>query len=63
MHRALHRRRSPAAGDMTDFERTPGWANGALELPMHLEARAIARGHRLAAGLSVLGVFQTAPAP
>ena len=46
----------------SDVDRTPAWLNGLLEMPLALEARLIAGGRRLPAGLSLLGVFQ-APAP
>jgi SAM-dependent methyltransferase len=37
----------------TDLDRTPSHLNGALEIPMALEASAIARGARLPAGVSI----------
>lgn len=45
------RRRPPRA--TTDYERTPGWLNTALAYPMRVEARAIGRGTRLRAGVSI----------
>ena len=45
-------RRAPRRAGHTDLDRTPAALNGALELPMRLEARLIARGTRLPAGVS-----------
>lgn len=42
----------------SDVDRTPAWLNGLLEMPLAVEARLIASGRRLPAGLSLLGVFQ-----
>ena len=49
--RGLERIRKPSA--RSDYELTPGALNRALETPMRLEARAIRRGVRLPAGVSV----------
>ncbi len=56
--RRIRDRRRPAGHTRSDFERTPPWLNGPLEWPLRLEARAIAAGVRLPAGLSILGVFK-----
>lgn len=48
----LASRRSTKRGGHTDLDRTPAALNGALELPMRLEASMIARGFRLPAGVS-----------
>jgi len=57
--RALHRfgGRSPAR---TDYELTTGSLNRILGVPMQMEARAIARGVRLPAGVSI-GMVCTTP--
>lgn len=47
----------------SEFERTPTWMNPVLEQPMRVEAMLIGAGIRLPVGLSVLGLFQSAPAP
>ena len=46
---------------VSDFEVTPPWLAGALELPMHAEARLIGWGGNLPAGLSLLGLFEADP--
>lgn len=56
--RALARRGAPRT--RTDYELTSGLLNTALELPMRLEARAIRRGWRWPAGVSV-GVVLRSP--
>jgi SAM-dependent methyltransferase len=43
--------------EASDFERTPPWLDGPLQLPMRLEARLIRAGVSLPAGLSLLGLF------
>lgn len=65
LHRGLARLRGAGAGAGTngdravsDLERTPGRLNTLLERPLKLEARAIARGRRIPAGLSLLAVFR-----
>lgn len=58
VHRAIQRRRSNEPPAVSDFERTPGWANWALELPLRAEARLIGAGGRLPAGLSVVAVYR-----
>ena len=56
----LAARRSNRPG-RTDLGRTPAGLNGALELPLRLEAAAIRRGARLPAGVSVGMVCTKAP--
>jgi SAM-dependent methyltransferase len=46
--------------ERTDYELTPRWLNGALEVPLRVEAAAIRRGARLPAGVS-LGVVCERP--
>ncbi len=46
-------------GDCTpDLELGPAWLNGVLEGPLRAEARWLARGHTLPAGLSLLAVLR-----
>jgi 2-polyprenyl-3-methyl-5-hydroxy-6-metoxy-1,4-benzoquinol methylase len=47
----------------SDLDVTPSGLNGVLELPLRLEARLIAAGSRLAAGLSLLSVLRHPAAP
>ena len=42
----------------SDFELTPPWLDGPLQVPMRLEARLIGAGISLPAGLSLLGLFE-----
>jgi len=44
-----------------DLHIGPQWLNGVLELPLQLEARWLARGQTLPAGLSLLMVMQNPP--
>ena len=57
-HRGLARLRSSRGEAVSDLERTPGRLNSMLEATLKLEARAIARGRRIPAGLSLLAVFR-----
>ncbi|TMK42210.1 MAG: class I SAM-dependent methyltransferase [Actinobacteria bacterium] len=57
-HRSLERLRRPRNGPTSDLESTPPWLHGVLERPLALEARAIARGRRIPAGLSLLALFR-----
>jgi SAM-dependent methyltransferase len=58
-HRSLGRLRAGRQNEPTsDLERTPPWLNGVLERPLHAEARVIARGRRIPAGLSLLALFR-----
>ncbi|MEA2479152.1 MAG: hypothetical protein QOJ07_1074 [Thermoleophilaceae bacterium] len=61
----LAERSAPDGEPRSDLARTPRWLNGALELPLRLEARSVRAGRRLPAGLSLLAMFRntTAPAP
>lgn len=52
MTRALSRK-GPSRSGRTDLDRTPAVLNGALELPLKLEAAMIAKGARLPAGVSL----------
>lgn len=47
--------RSPP--DRSDFELTPAWMDRPLLMPLRIEARLIAAGRSLPAGLSLLGLF------
>jgi SAM-dependent methyltransferase len=59
VHRLWQRRRiGEEAPPVSDFERTPAWADRMLELPFRLEAALISAGVRVPAGLSLLGVFR-----
>lgn len=53
------RRLGEQAPPVSDFERTPAWVDGLLELPFRLEAGLISAGVRVPAGLSLLGVFRS----
>jgi SAM-dependent methyltransferase len=59
---AVHRWRDSRRGVQneapSDFERTPPWLDGVLELPLRAEAAALRAGVRLPAGLSLIGAFQ-----
>lgn len=52
------RRLGEQAPPVSDFERTPAWVDGLLELPFRVEAAMISAGVQLPAGLSLLGVFR-----
>ena len=54
-HRRTHER--------SDLELTPAALNGVLELPLRLEARLVAAGVRLPAGLSLLATLRRPVAP
>lgn len=58
-YRLIQRRRHPGeAQEESDFERTSASIIRPLELSLHAEAGAVARGVRLPAGLSILAVFE-----
>jgi len=57
-HRGLSRLRRSNGEPVSDLERTPGRLNALLERPLLLEARLIASGRRIPAGLSLLAVFR-----
>lgn len=62
--RLWQRRRPDQSSGVSDFEVTPDWLNGILELPLRFEARLIASGRSIPAGLSLLAVFEAdQPAP
>jgi SAM-dependent methyltransferase len=54
LSRVLRSRDEPAS----DLGRTPGRLNSLLERPLHWEARVIAHGRRIPAGLSLLAVLR-----
>jgi SAM-dependent methyltransferase len=56
-HRGLQRLRPPTDDALSDLERTPGRLNRPLEWPLLLEARLIASGRRIPAGLSLLALL------
>ena len=56
--RIAQRRRHENGNGASDLHLGPSWLNGALEAPLRLEARWIARGHTLAAGLSLMAVLR-----
>jgi SAM-dependent methyltransferase len=56
-HRGLQRLRPPADDTLSDLDRTPGRLNGLLEWPLLVEARVIATGRRIPAGLSLMALF------
>jgi SAM-dependent methyltransferase len=59
----LAQRGRPAGEDyQPDLHLGPAWLNGVLERPLRAEARWLARGHTLPAGLSLLAVMRN-PAP
>jgi SAM-dependent methyltransferase len=56
---ARRRRHGLAEGNYTpDLHLGPAWLNGVLEQPLRLEARWLARGRRLPAGLSLLALLR-----
>jgi SAM-dependent methyltransferase len=61
--RLAQRRRSPNGdgGASPELRIGPPWLNAALEAPMRLEARWLARGRTLAAGLSLMVVLRNGP--
>jgi SAM-dependent methyltransferase len=56
--RIAQRRRRQTGGERSDLQIGPEWLNTALEAPLRLEARWLARGRTLAAGLSLMAVLQ-----
>jgi SAM-dependent methyltransferase len=56
-HRGFQRLRPPTDDALSDLERTPGRLNGVLEWPLLLEARLVAAGRRIPAGLSLMALF------
>jgi SAM-dependent methyltransferase len=59
--RLAQRRRRTSDGYTPDLKLGPDWLNGMLERPMQLEARWLARGRTLPAGLSLLAVLRNPP--
>jgi SAM-dependent methyltransferase len=60
--RLAQRGRRPDESYRPELERGPAWLNALLEWPLRLEARWIARGGALPAGLSLMAVLQN-PGP
>jgi len=60
--RLAQRRRPPAGDYRPDLDIGPSWLNDLLELPLRAEARWLARGHTLPAGLSLMAVLRNPPA-
>jgi hypothetical protein len=57
----IAQRRHHSNGAQTSARRVgPRWLNGALEGPLRLEARWLAGGRTLAAGLSLMAVLRNA---
>jgi SAM-dependent methyltransferase len=56
--RLAQRRRQPNGTGSSDLQIGPQWLNSALEAPLRLEARWLARGRTLAAGLSLMAVLR-----
>lgn len=54
----LAQRRRSRPTESFDLQLGPDWLNGALEAPLRIEARWLARGRTLAAGMSLLAVLQ-----
>ena len=58
-HRMWQREgRRHGVAPVSDFQLTPPWLNGLLELPLRAEGRLIGSGRNLPAGLSLLGLFE-----
>jgi 2-polyprenyl-3-methyl-5-hydroxy-6-metoxy-1,4-benzoquinol methylase len=57
----LAQRRSSRSEYTPDIRLGPAWINAVLERPLRLEARWLARGRTLPAGLSLLAVLQRRP--
>jgi SAM-dependent methyltransferase len=53
------RMRRPNAAYTPDLQLGPAWLNGVLERPLRIEARWLARGRTLPAGLSLLAVLRS----
>ena len=61
--RIAQRRRHQNGAETTDLHLGPEWLNSALETPLRLEARWLARGRTLAAGLSLMAVLKNRAGP
>jgi len=59
--RIARRRRHPNGDETGDLHLGPAWLNRALEGPLRLEARWLAGGRTLVAGLSLLAVLRNQP--
>jgi SAM-dependent methyltransferase len=59
--RLVQRRLGAHHGYTNDLALGPAWLNNALELPLTLEARWLARGRTLPAGLSLLALLRRPP--
>jgi SAM-dependent methyltransferase len=59
--RLAQRRRRPIATYTPDVRRGPAWLNGVLVRPLRAEARWLAAGRTLPAGLSLLAVLHNPP--
>ena len=57
----LAQRRRPRSDYRPEIQLGPAWLNAILERPLHLEARWLARGRTLPAGLSLMAVLQNPP--
>jgi SAM-dependent methyltransferase len=62
-HRRLARLRHSVDEPVSDLGLTPEYLNAVLELPLRFEARLIARGWRIPAGLSLIAVLRDAAEP
>jgi SAM-dependent methyltransferase len=60
-HRRLSRLRHSVDEPASDLQRTPTSLSSALELPLRVEARVIASGRRIPAGLSLMMVLRQNP--
>jgi SAM-dependent methyltransferase len=56
--RVAQRRRHANGSDSSDLTLGPAWLNRALEAPLRIEARWLARGRTLGAGLSLMAVLE-----
>jgi len=59
--RLAQRRSAAHNGSSNNLSIGPAWLNDALETPLALEARWLARGHTLPFGLSVVAVLRRSP--
>ena len=58
MVRLAQRRRQPDSDYSPELELVPPWLNGLLERPLQVEARWLARGRTLPAGLSLMALMK-----
>jgi SAM-dependent methyltransferase len=59
-YRLVERRLNPRGDAPSELDRTPAWANRALERVLRGEARVLRGGRHIPFGLSLLGVFRPA---